>query len=79
MESNQTMSIEECADFLKVSSLTVLRLAKSGKLPAAKIGRKWVFTTELVLEWLKTETMPCAKAKPKEKKVGGKPRRVVAI
>ena len=39
----QTFDVPACAEFLKVHRTTVLKLAATGELPGAKIGRAWVF------------------------------------
>lgn len=38
-----TLSAEEAADLLHLNVKRVQALARSGKLPAARIGRKWLF------------------------------------
>lgn len=47
-----TLNLEETARFLKVHTETVSRLAKTGQLPGAKIGRAWVFLEEDLIEYL---------------------------
>ena len=37
------LTAEEAASLLKVSTKTLLRLARSGELPGQKIGRAWRF------------------------------------
>ncbi len=43
MDSNQEefLTIEEAAKRLKISSMTVYRMARKGELPAIKIGKVW--------------------------------------
>ncbi|NLJ61599.1 MAG: helix-turn-helix domain-containing protein [Firmicutes bacterium] len=43
------MNAEEVADLLRVSNQTVYNLARSGKLPAAKVGREWRFRRDEIL------------------------------
>ncbi len=43
------MNVEEVADLLRVSNQTVYNLARSGKLPAAKVGREWRFRRDEIL------------------------------
>ena len=50
-----TLNLEETARFLKVHSETVSRLAKTGQLPGAKIGRAWVFLEEDLVEYLREQ------------------------
>ncbi len=40
------------ANLLRVSSKTVLRLARSGEIPGRKIGREWRFAREALMEHL---------------------------
>lgn len=43
MEVTDVLTAEEAADFLRVSTKTVLTLARSGTLPGTKVGRAWRF------------------------------------
>lgn len=53
-----TMGIEQCAELIKVHRVTLSKMAAKGEIPAVKVGRRWVFMTELVLDWLKAKTLP---------------------
>lgn len=46
------MTPDEVAQFLKVSKKTVLRHARLGELPAAKVGRAWRFRRSELLAYL---------------------------
>ena len=46
------MTLEEVADYLRLSKDTVYRLANTGKLPASKVGNQWRFRREDVDQWL---------------------------
>lgn len=48
------LTIEELADYLKISKSTLYKLAQSGVLPGIKVGRHWRFHREAVDEWLKS-------------------------
>lgn len=39
----EILNLGEVAKFLKVSNQTIYNMIKSGKIPAKKIGKKWVF------------------------------------
>ena len=39
--ANAILTVEEAADFLRVSKVTIRRWCASGRLPAFKIGREW--------------------------------------
>jgi excisionase family DNA binding protein len=44
MESvSEVLTAKEAASLLRVSSKTVLKLARDGELPAQKVGRSWRF------------------------------------
>ncbi|MCL6507835.1 MAG: helix-turn-helix domain-containing protein [Bryobacteraceae bacterium] len=46
------LTLEEVADYLRLSKDTVYRLANTGKLPASKVGNQWRFRKEDVDQWL---------------------------
>jgi excisionase family DNA binding protein len=46
------LTLEEVADYLRLSKDTVYRMASAGKLPASKVGSQWRFRKEDVDQWL---------------------------
>ncbi len=46
------MTLEEVADYLRLSKDTVYRMANTGKIPASKVGNQWRFRKEDVDQWL---------------------------
>ncbi len=46
------MTLEEVADYLRLSKDTLYRMAKSGKIPASKVGTQWRFRRSEVEAWL---------------------------
>lgn len=46
------MSIKEAADYLRVSSTTVYKLAQNGAIPATKVGGSWRFSRGLLDDWI---------------------------
>lgn len=42
-EPDDILTADEAAAFLKVSTKTLLKLARGGELPASKVGRAWRF------------------------------------
>lgn len=48
----ETFDIEEVAGILNASEATILLLADSGDLPGAKIGKSWVFESNLIHQYL---------------------------
>jgi len=52
-ERAEVMSIDELAEYLKISRSTLYKLAQEGGLPGLKVGRRWRFHKDAVDEWLK--------------------------
>jgi len=50
------LGVRDVARMLNVSSITVYRLAKKGKIPARKVGRCWRFSRDVVAAWLAGNT-----------------------
>lgn len=55
------LTIEDLADYLKISKSTLYKLAQEGALPGQKIGRHWRFHREAVDQWLRMESNPTSK------------------
>ncbi|MCG2767609.1 MAG: helix-turn-helix domain-containing protein [Anaerolineae bacterium] len=67
------MTVREVAAYLRLSEMTVYRLAQEGAIPAAKIGRTWRFRRDLIDEWFRgtadtpdagTKASPASSAEP---------------
>lgn len=43
------LTVKEAAHYLKVSEMTILRLANQGLICGAKVGRQWRFPREAVM------------------------------
>ncbi len=54
-QPDEIMSIEQLADYLKVSRSTLYKLAQDGRLPGQKVGKRWRFHKKAIDAWL-TET-----------------------
>lgn len=50
----QTLNLQEAAAFLKMHPEELRRRAKSGRIPAAKAGRSWVFIDIDLADWLRS-------------------------
>ena len=48
----ELMTVQEVADYLRVTDKTIYRLLKRGKIPAARVGRQWRFDRAAIDEWL---------------------------
>ena len=52
--SVRVLTVREVAEILKLHPRTVAKMARSGEIPATRIGRVWRFDEAVVLEWFKT-------------------------
>jgi molybdopterin-binding protein len=57
-----TLNAKEAAKLLKLNVKRVQNLARAGKLPAARIGRKWLFRREEIEALLRGRAAPSATA-----------------
>jgi len=57
MQPPEVLSIDELAEYLKVSKSSLYKLAQQGKVPGQKVGKHWRFSKEAVDRWL-TEGQP---------------------
>jgi excisionase family DNA binding protein len=53
--SSTILTVEELADYLKLSPETVLHQANQGKLPGRKIEDTWRFLKDAIDDWLRTQ------------------------
>ena len=54
--SDKIMTIEELAEYLKISRSTLYKLLQDGKLPGQKVGKRWRFHQDAIDEWIKSGT-----------------------
>ena len=52
MESSDIMTVEEVAEYLRVSDRTVYAWAQKGEIPCGKFGSTWRFKRDKVEEWV---------------------------
>jgi excisionase family DNA binding protein len=52
-EFSPVMTIREAAEFLHCHTSTLYRLAKSGQIPAFRLGGSWRFTWEGLERWMR--------------------------
>ena len=50
--SPQYLTVEEVSDYLKLPEETVYKYARSGRIPASKVGRYWRFERSRIDEWV---------------------------
>jgi len=58
MSDQEILTVEEASALLKVSSKTILRLAREGALPAKKVGRAWRFCRSELIGYVARESRP---------------------
>jgi len=46
------MTLQEVAEYLKLSEKTVSRMAQEGRIPAQKLSRQWRFQRNLINRWM---------------------------
>jgi len=52
-EVTEVLTADEAADLLRVSTKTILTLAREGALPGEKVGRAWRFLRSDLLEYVR--------------------------
>ena len=52
----EVLTPQQAADFLQLPESAVLRQAREGTLPAARVGRAWRFSRRLLLHWIEGES-----------------------
>ena len=57
-EEQSFLTPKEVSDLLRVSTQTVLRWIKEGKLPAYKVGRVWRISKVDLDKWLNQQRTP---------------------
>ncbi len=55
-DSDEILTIEEMAVYLKAGKRTVYRLAAEGKIPAFKVGGTWRFLRADIELWIKQQS-----------------------
>jgi excisionase family DNA binding protein len=55
---DEIMTMDELAEYLKISKSTLYKLATEDKLPGEKIGKRWRFHKDAVDEWVKRGLEP---------------------
>ena len=51
MDSDEIMTLEEVAAYLKVTPQTIYTWAQEKRIPAAKLGREWRFKRSVIDRW----------------------------
>ena len=61
-ESGDVLTIDELAEYLKISRSTLYKLAQEGRVPCRKVGRHWRFRKQAIDRWLEQGGTDDAKA-----------------
>ena len=51
----QIMTLREVAKYLGLHAMTVYKLTREGRVPAAKIGGQWRFKRDVLDQWLEAQ------------------------
>jgi excisionase family DNA binding protein len=62
--SKTLMTLQETAEYLRVTRSTIHRLLKRNQIPAFRIGRHWRFNVEAIHDWCSSSVVS------KERKAG---------
>ena len=57
-ELPEIMTIEETAQYLRISSSSLYKLAQDGRIPCQKVGRHWRFYRPALASWIAKNTLP---------------------
>ena len=50
--TDAVMTIDDLAEYLKLSTSTLYKLCAEGKVPGQKVGRHWRFHKDVIDHWL---------------------------
>jgi excisionase family DNA binding protein len=53
--SDQVMTLEELAGYLKIPKSTLYKLVQEGRVPGQKLGKQWRFAKTAIDRWLDSE------------------------
>ena len=56
------LTIDELAEYLRISRSTLYKLAQEGRVPCQKVGRHWRFRKQAIDRWLGTAATDRVKA-----------------
>ncbi len=52
---SETLTLKKAAAFLNLSPEALRRKAKAGEIPGAKIGKRWIFLQEDLVEYIRSQ------------------------
>ncbi len=56
VEDGRIMTVEEVANYLRLSEAKIYQMARSGGVPAIRIGKSWRFKKDMLDAWLRQQT-----------------------
>jgi len=54
-QQQEIFTLQEAAEYLRVTKVTMRKLVAEGVIPARKVGREWRIHKDALVEWLKKE------------------------
>jgi excisionase family DNA binding protein len=62
---SSVFTIDELAEYLKISKSTLYKLAQEGGVPGQKVGKHWRFHKDTIDDWLRRRSSESPQKKPK--------------
>jgi len=66
---SKLMTIDEVAEYLKLSKETLYKKVRKKEIPAIKIGRLWRFRKEVIEKWIEEKAKSLPEKRKKRKKI----------
>ena len=60
--SDEILSVDELADYLKLKPVTLYKLLRQGKVPGFKVGGTWRFSRAEINQWIQRQQKEGGKA-----------------
>ena len=55
MDTDKWLTLDELAEYLKLSRTKLYRMAQKGEIPASKIGTQWRFNRKEIDDWVSNQ------------------------
>jgi excisionase family DNA binding protein len=55
MDTDKWLTLDELAEYLKLSRTKLYRMAQKGEIPASKIGTQWRFNRKEIDDWVTSQ------------------------
>ena len=70
MQPPEVMTIDELAEYLKVSKSSLYKLAQQGKVPGQKVGKHWRFHKNAIDSWISSSPIELTSHRAKRQQGG---------